>query len=110
MTFLEKVLKEKKKVVKDSKTKTPLSELRQMIGRVEKRPFYQTFNRRFPEDVKIIAEVKKTSPSKGVIICKLDLPVLLMDYERGGASAKPFFNSASGRVLRVSKSYITNSG
>jgi indole-3-glycerol phosphate synthase len=109
MTFLEKVLKEKKKVVKDSKTKTPLSELRQMIGRVEKRPFYQTFNRRFPEDVKIIAEVKKTSPSKGVIICKLDLPVLLMDYERGGASAisvvteEKYFNGSLAYVGEVKK-------
>jgi indole-3-glycerol phosphate synthase len=109
MTFLEKVLKEKKKVVKASKAELPLSELRQMIGGIEKRPFYQVFNRRFQEDVKIIAEVKKTSPSKGVIICKLDLPGLLMDYEKGGASAisviteEKYFNGSLAYVGEVKR-------
>ena len=87
MTFLEKILKEKKEAVNALKAKIPLSELKQMIIGVEKRSFYQVFNSRFPEEVKIIAEVKKASPSRGVLINDLDLPRLLMDYEKGGASA-----------------------
>jgi len=87
MTFLEKVLEEKKRVVKDSKAKTPLSELKQIMTEVKKRPFYQVLYRRSPENVKIIAEVKKASPSKGLLLSNLDLPALLMDYEKGGASA-----------------------
>ncbi len=87
MTFLEKVLEEKKRVVKESKAKIPLSELKRIMEEVKKRPFFKVFSQRFPEDVKIIAEVKKASPSKGILIDDLDLTGLLMNYEKGGASA-----------------------
>jgi indole-3-glycerol phosphate synthase len=87
MTFLEKVLEEKKRVVRGAKVKTPLSEFKQMITKMEKRPFFHVFSKRFPEEVRIIAEVKKASPSEGVLVDDLNLPGLLVDYERGGASA-----------------------
>jgi indole-3-glycerol phosphate synthase len=109
MTFLEKVLDEKNRVVKDSKLKSPLSDLKQMIAGIKKRPFYQVFCRRFPEDVKIIAEVKKASPSMGVLVQDLDLPRLLMDYEKGGASAisilteEKYFNGSLAYITEAKK-------
>ncbi|MCX5815712.1 MAG: indole-3-glycerol phosphate synthase TrpC [Proteobacteria bacterium] len=87
MTFLEKVLNEKRELVKALKGKMPLEELKKMTYGIEKRSFFKTFSQRFPKEVKVIAEVKKASPSKGVLACDLDLPGLLMDYEKGGASA-----------------------
>jgi len=109
MTFLKKVLEGKKRVVKDAKAKTTLSELKQMIVGIEKRPFYQVFSERFPKEVKIIAEVKKASPSRGVLVNDLDLPGLLMDYERGGASAisviteEKYFNGSLAYVSEAKK-------
>ena len=109
MTFLEKVLEEKKRVVKDSKAKASLSELKQMMTEVKKRPFYQVFYGRFPEEVKIIAEVKRASPSKGVLIDDLDLPGLLIDYEKGGASAlsilteEKYFNGSLAYISEAKK-------
>jgi indole-3-glycerol phosphate synthase len=109
MTFLKKVLEEKKRVVKDSKVKIPLSELKRMMTEVKKKPFYQVFCRRFPEDVKIIAEVKKASPSKGILIDDLNLPELLMDYEKGGASVisviteEKYFNGSLAYMAEAKK-------
>jgi indole-3-glycerol phosphate synthase len=87
MTFLEEVLKEKKKMVKTLKGETSIEELMEKTSGMEKRPFFQVFYWRFPENVRIIAEMKKASPSSGVLVSNLDLPGLLMDYEKGGASA-----------------------
>lgn len=87
MTFFEKVLNEKKELVKALKGKMPLEELKKTTFGIEKRSFFETFSQRFPKEVKIIAEVKKASPSKGVLIDDLDLHGLLNDYEKGAASA-----------------------
>jgi indole-3-glycerol phosphate synthase len=87
MTFLEQVLREKKVLVKDLKTRRSLHEIKTMVTRVEKRPFFKQFSERFPGEVKIIAEVKKASPSRGVLASDLDLAGLLKDYTEGGAKA-----------------------
>ncbi len=87
MSFLKEVLKEKKRLIKDLKGKTPLREIKKMIHETTKRSFSKTFSQRFHGEVKIIAEVKKASPSKGILISNLNLPGLIVDYERGGASA-----------------------
>lgn len=65
----------------------PLADIIKKISGIRKRPFYETFSRRYPEKINIIAEVKKASPSKGTLVDNPDLQELLVSYEHGGASA-----------------------
>jgi len=87
MTFLEKVLEEKKKKVDSLKKEIPVSELKYMAAETPKKPFYDVFSERFPDRTKIIAEVKKVSPSRGLLVNDVYLSEILLDYEKGGASA-----------------------
>ena len=87
MTFLAKALKEKKRLVEAQKTAIPLAEIIKNISVIKKRPFYKIFSKRYPEKINIIAEVKKASPSRGVLVDNPDLQELLVNYENGGASA-----------------------
>jgi indole-3-glycerol phosphate synthase len=87
MGFLEQILMEKKAAVKELKSKMSLREVVRMAAGKEKRPFFEQFSRRFPDDVRIIAEVKKASPSRGVLAGDLDVAKLMREYEEGGARA-----------------------
>ncbi|MCX8022081.1 MAG: indole-3-glycerol phosphate synthase TrpC [Syntrophorhabdaceae bacterium] len=87
MTFLERIVFEKKEKVKFLKSTVPISEL-EMKGRdKEKRAFFEVFSRREKTEVKIIGEVKRASPSKGVLVEDLDLIRLVDAYIRGGVRA-----------------------
>lgn len=109
MTFLEEVLEEKKRIVKAIKAETPLEELRKMTYWIGKRPFFELFSQRFPEEVRIIAEVKRASPSGGMLMSNLNLTGLLMDYEKGGASAisvlteEKYFNGSLAYISEAKK-------
>lgn len=82
MTFLEEILKLKKKRVEEAKTK---GERRKT--KTEREPYLL---RKALSDVNkthIIAEIKRTSPSKGVINDKINVAEVAQMYERGGATA-----------------------
>ncbi len=85
--FLETVLKEKKAKVKEWKTSVSVSELKESMQDVEKRPFYNVFAERCANAVKIIAEVKKASPSMGILKEDFNLEQLVSAYNEGGAAA-----------------------
>ncbi|NLW34744.1 MAG: indole-3-glycerol phosphate synthase TrpC [Syntrophorhabdus aromaticivorans] len=88
MTFLEKVAAEKKAAVDALKKRTPLAELKEKVDLDKgRRPFFETFSKRFPGEVKIIAEVKRASPSRGLLRSDLHVGKLAQAYEDGGASA-----------------------
>src|SRR5947209_6619249 len=81
-TFLEEILELKKKRVAEAKSKDP----KPKIGR----PRPEHLLRRALQNrdkINIIAEIKRASPSKGIINDKIDVARVAKMYERGGACA-----------------------
>jgi indole-3-glycerol phosphate synthase len=84
--FLEEIIKEKKSEVEAGKSKLPLSEI--LCG-LEKprdmRDFKAALNK--PHTFSLIAEIKRSSPSRGLLRKKLDVPGIASVYEVTGAAA-----------------------
>lgn len=86
--ILERIVSNKKEEIQAAQQKRPLSEIKAAAGKKseERRSFcaaLQLNNRQ----VRIIAEIKRASPSKGDIRKDLDPAELAAAYERGGAAA-----------------------
>lgn len=86
--ILDRILEEKKTDVAARKTAMPLIELKSRIGDA---PAPLDFGRRLVRSQSglpaVIAEVKKASPSKGVIRADFDPEAIALSYEAGGAAA-----------------------
>ncbi len=78
----------KRKDVAERKVAAPLAELEQAASRATPaRGFVQALENRASEGgLALIAEIKKASPSKGLIRADFDPPALAMAYEAGGAA------------------------
>jgi len=87
MTFLQTVVEEKKALVKEKKENTSVEKLLARAKQQKKRSFYDVFKRGNQKDVKIIAEIKRESPSQGVLSRTINVQELVQKYEEGGASA-----------------------
>ncbi len=89
MNFLEMVLKEKRDLVEKKKKAIPLRELISLTDeRRHKRPFLASLAQRFTGQVKIIAEIKRASPSRGTLfVGDKDICGVICAYENGGANA-----------------------
>ncbi len=92
MTLLEEILKVKKETVLARKGRQALSELRSRIADSEPtRPFQEAISKPIgaPIDIapRLIAEIKKASPSKGILREKFDPVEIAREYEGEGASA-----------------------
>jgi indole-3-glycerol phosphate synthase len=85
-TFLTRILDHKRDEVARQQAKVPLAALE---ARAAAAPPVRDFAAalRQPERVTLIAEVKKASPSKGVLIENFDPLALAQTYTAGGASA-----------------------
>ncbi len=83
---LARILKAKRKRVKDSELRAPEAIVRKMAATAAPVP---SFRNALEADgrTRIIAEVKKASPSAGVLIADLDVAALAGTYARSGASA-----------------------
>jgi indole-3-glycerol phosphate synthase len=83
--FLESIVPEKLKEVEERQGRIPLSELESMIR--EKRPALDFGAALMGDNICLIAEVKKASPSKGLLCPVFDPASLASTYARCGATA-----------------------
>jgi indole-3-glycerol phosphate synthase len=85
MSVLEAILRQKRVEVREARSALPLVELRR---RAADAPPVQSFRSALlQKTIAIIAEVKKASPSRGVLTEQFDPIALAREYEEGGASA-----------------------
>ena len=86
--FLTTIIERKQAEVAAAQKKIPEERLRQQAaGLRRQRPFEERLEKPGPSGVNVIAEIKRASPSKGVICADLDPAELARAYEQGGAAA-----------------------
>jgi len=88
MSILQEILKYKKEELKSTKTRVSLSELKAKVNDAEAvRSFKIAVRREGNNAIKLIAEVKKASPSKGMIRKDFDLPQIISVYDKKDVAA-----------------------
>ncbi|MEC4818550.1 MAG: indole-3-glycerol phosphate synthase TrpC [Scytonema sp. PMC 1069.18] len=84
--ILEEIVLYKQKEVTQNKEQLPLAELKNQVSAVPSPHDFLLALRTNPKKPSLIAEVKKASPSKGVIRADFNPVEIAQAYERGGAS------------------------
>ncbi len=84
--ILDDIVENKQKEVHEAKKKVPLSLLESTLSKLRPAKGFLSLSRS-REGVKIIAEVKKASPSKGVFVSDFDPIRVAKSYEENGAFA-----------------------
>jgi len=88
MNILQQIFEHKKQEIAKAKNRLPESELRgEAFSYRERRPFFKRLEKPGAAGINVIAEIKRASPSKGIIRPDLDVIKYASDYELGGASA-----------------------
>lgn len=86
--ILDKIIVDKRVEVARRKEQQPLELLKDRVQGLEKcRNFYQAVTKKNPRGLNVIAEVKKASPSAGLIRADFDAVEIALTYERCGADA-----------------------
>jgi indole-3-glycerol phosphate synthase len=86
--ILRRIVATKKREVAAAEADMPLDLLRRLAGMDRKRrPFLERLRTPGPSGVNIVAEIKRASPSKGIIRADLKSAVFAAAYEKGGAAA-----------------------
>lgn len=86
MSILDGIIEKKKERLRILKSKTPLSEIRSIISDLDStRDFKKAIKRE--KNIRLIAEIKKASPSKGIIRADFDLEKIASIYEEKAVDA-----------------------
>ena len=87
--FLDEIIRLKKKRLEIAKSKIPLDVLKKRAFSVRENSEQHRLRKKLvgKDKINIIAEIKRSSPSKGVINDKIDVAETARMYERGGACA-----------------------
>ena len=86
--FLNEIIELKKKRLANAKAKISLADLREKAFAVREKSEPHRLQKALRENqTNIIAEIKRASPSKGVINDKIDVTETAQNYETGGACA-----------------------
>ncbi|MHC4737944.1 MAG: indole-3-glycerol phosphate synthase TrpC [Planctomycetota bacterium] len=87
-SILDKIIADKRAEVKLRRTQRSLEELKKQVASMPKcRNFYKAVTKDSGRGLNVIAEVKKASPSAGVIREDFDAVAIAQTYKRSGADA-----------------------
>ena len=88
MSILRKIIEAKREELEERKREIPLRALQTQLSEAPKtRPFAAALKRKTGEPIRLIAELKKASPSKGIFRGDFDAEKILLAYEQSPASA-----------------------
>jgi indole-3-glycerol phosphate synthase len=86
MTILDDIISYKRKEVAVAKANTPIDALEALAKEITPRGFLHALERKAANGYALIAEIKKASPSKGLIRADFHPAAHARDYEAGGAA------------------------
>ena len=109
---LERILAKTRITIAERRQQVPMSELERKAAQHAPRGFARALRMRALEGPAIIAELKKASPSKGLIRPEFDVRTLASELEAGGAAAlsvltdEPFFQGSLSN-LEIASDTVT---
>ncbi len=110
-THLDRILTTTRATVAEAKARVPLAELERLAAGHQPRGWAAALRRKAATGPAVIAEIKKASPSKGLIRADFDAARIARSYLAGGAAAlsvltdEPFFQG-SLRNLELASSAV----
>jgi len=99
-THLDTILASTRATVAAAKQRTPAAKLEERASAHHPRGWASALRRQSPQGTAVIAEIKKASPSKGLIRAHFDVESLARSYRSGGAATlsvltdEPFFQGS----------------
>ena len=110
--MLDEIVEKTKQRLVELKKNKSLDEVKKEVEKLELTKDFPFKRALLEEDISIIAEIKKVSPSKGIISEDFDYIAIAKDYEKAGASAisvltEPYFFKGCDDYLKEISQSVT---